>query len=149
MLKGEQRRSWRLKIAALVAAPLLAACDEQPDHLHKESTETLDRVDSCDMRRLFGNCVEYTLSELDDEYRKIVERACPSNRRGNLVGVYRIGARCPAENRVARCEDMIEEPSERFEYDKHYYRGMADGFSWEPENVRATCERLSGHFVPE
>ena len=138
-----------MRFVAIVSTLLLAACSGDSDDLREETAETLDRVDSCDMRRLFGTCVEYTLSELDDDYRRIVERACPSNRRGNLVGVYRIGTRCPAENRVARCEDMIEDSSERLEYDKHYYRGMAEGFSWEPENVRETCEYMSGHFVPE
>lgn len=138
-----------MRFVHIVSTFLLAACSGESDYLRQEKSESLDRVDSCDLRRLFGTSVEYTLSELDDDYRRIVERACPSNRRGDLVGVYRISTPCPAENRITRCEDMIEDPSERFEYDKHYYRGMADGFSWEPENVRATCEQISGLFVPD
>lgn len=149
MLTHEQRRSIGLKSTAVVGALLLAACCEEPVGPREETTDALDRIDSCDMRKLFGTCVEYTLSELDDDYRIIVERACPSNRRGNLVAEYRLNTRCPAENRVARCGDMVEDPSERYEYDKHYYWGTAAGFSWEPDNVRATCEHLSGHFVPE
>ena len=58
-------------------------------------------------------------------------------------------SRCPAENRVARCEGMIEDPAERYEYDKHYYTGTADDFAWEARNVQVTCENVSGHFVPE
>ncbi len=44
---------------------------------------------------------------------------------------------------------MIEDLAERYEYDKHYYVDTAVGYSWEPENVRVTCEHISGHFVPE
>jgi hypothetical protein len=44
---------------------------------------------------------------------------------------------------------MIEDPAERYEYDKHYYAGTADGYSWQPKNVQVTCEQISGNFLPE
>ena len=149
MLTHERCCSVRLNIAAVAGALLLTACGEDPEVLREETTYPLDRVDSCDMRNLFGTCVEYNLSELDDDFREIVERACPNNRRGNLVAEYLLNTRCPAENRVARCKDMVEDPAERYEYDKHYYQGTAAGYSWQPDNVRVTCEHFSGHFVPE
>ena len=101
------------------------------------------------MRVLFGTCVEYTLSELDDGYRAHVESACPDNRRGNVAGTYLKESRCPTENRVARCEGIIEDSTERYEYDKHYYTNTADGYSWEAKNVQVTCKQVSGHFIPD
>jgi len=44
---------------------------------------------------------------------------------------------------------MIEDPAERYEYDKHYYAGTADSYSWQPKNVQVTCEHVSGNFIPE
>ena len=46
-------------------------------------------------------------------------------------------------------EDMIEDPSERYEYDKHYYTNAADLYSWDTENVRITCESISGTFFTD
>ena len=89
------------------------------------------------------------MSELDEWYRENLARNCSVNRRGNLTGMYRQNLRCPKENRVARCEDIVEDPTERYEYDKHYYTGTADRYSWERHNVRVTCDHVSGHFVPE
>ena len=136
-------------IAAIVGALFLAACAKQSDRVPGGETELSGRVDSCDLRKVTGTCVEYTMNELDDWYRENLVRICPTNSRGDLVGIYRVGFRCPAKDRVARCEGMIENPAERYEYDKHYYAGTADGFSWGPENVRVTCEQQSGNFVPE
>lgn len=109
----------------------------------------VDRVDACDTRYLFGTCVEYTLSELGEWYREHVASACAQNRRGELTGRYVQDSRCPAENRVARCEDIVEDSAERYEYDKHYYVGTADRYSWDPKNVRVTCDNVSGRFVSE
>lgn len=89
------------------------------------------------------------MSELGDWYRENVARICPLNTRGSLTGTYRRDYRCPAENRVARCEGMIDDPEGPYKYDKHYYTGTADGFSWQAENVQVTCEQVSGRFVPE
>jgi hypothetical protein len=138
-----------VKIAVTSAALLLAACGGESDDSRKNESGLMDRVDSCDLREISGTCVEYTLSELDDWYREHVERACPSNRRGELAGKYMKDSRCPAENRVARCEGIVEDPSERYEYDKHHYFDTAEGYSWEPKNVQVTCEQVSGQFVPE
>lgn len=139
----------KVNIVAVVSALLLAACAGESDDLPKDETRLLGRVDSCDLRSVNGTCLEYTMSELGDWYRENVESTCPINRRAELVGTYRKGFRCPAKNRVARCEDMLEDPAEQYEYDKHYYVDTADGYSWKPENVRVTCEHVSGHFVPE
>ena len=137
------------KTAAIVLVLLVAACSRESEDLGEKEAAILDRIDSCDTRALFGTCVEYTLSELDGWYREHVENACPKNRRGELIGEYKKDSRCPAENRVARCEGMIEDPAERYEYDKHYYAGTADGYAWEAENVRVTCENVLGRFVPK
>ena len=139
----------KVNVIPIFGALLIAACDGEPDNLREDEAEFSGRVDSCDLRNVSGTCVEYTLSELDDWYREYVASACPNNRRGEIVGTYRQDFRCPAENRVARCEDMIENLAERYEYDKHYYVDNADGYSWEAENVRVTCEHVSGRFVPE
>ena len=117
--------------------------------LVEDAPPAADRIDACDTRRLFGTCVEYTLSELGDGYREHVASACASNRRGELSGRYVQNSRCPAANRVARCEDIVEDPSEAFEYDKHYYVGTADRYAWEASSVQATCEQVSGRFVSE
>jgi len=138
-----------MKFAAVVGALLVAACVGETDDLRKKEPASLSRVDSCDLRALFATCREYTLSELDDWYKDYVERACPQNRRGGLVGVYRKDSRCPAEDRVARCERIIEAPADQYEYDKHYYAGTADLYTWEARNVQVTCENVSGRFVPE
>ena len=139
----------KMNIVAVVSALLLGACGGESDDLREDATKSLGRVDSCDLRNVTGTCVEYTMSELEDWYRENVERTCSINRRGDLVGTYRKDFRCPAEKRVARCEGMIEDPAEQYEYDKHYYADIADGYSWKPENVQVTCEHVSGHFVPE
>lgn len=139
----------KFKTITIVSALLLTACGVESDGFRTDSPDSSDRVDSCDLRQVSGTCMEYTLSELDDWYREFVQSACPKNRRGLLAGTYKENARCPSESRVARCEDMIEDPAERYEYDKHYYAGTADGYSWQPANVQVTCKQLSGHFVPE
>ena len=92
--------------------------------------------------------MQYTLGELDDWEREYVERVCPKHRRGDLVGKYVKDSRCPAENRVARCEDIVGDPTEPYEYDKHYYRDTNELFSWKPESVAVTCDNASGQFVP-
>ena len=138
-----------MKIIAFMCGFLITACGNESDDLQTKPSDELSHVDSCDLRHLFGTCVEYTLSELDDWYLEYVETACPSNRRDKLIGTYEKDARCPSENRVARCEGMIEDPAERYEYDKHYYVGTANGYSWQPKNVQVTCEQVSGHFLLE
>ena len=138
-----------MKIIAFVSTLLLIACSTESDDFRTDESDSMGRVDSCDLRHVFGTCVEYKLTELDDWYREFAESACPRNRRGQLVGTYKKDARCPSENRVARCEGMIEDPAEHYEYDKHYYAGTADGYSWKPADVQVTCEQVSGHFIPE
>ena len=138
-----------MKIFAIMCGFLINACGNESDDLRTNNSDILSRVDSCDLRHVSGTCVEYTLSELDDWYLEYVESACPSNRRGQLIGTYKKDARCPSQNRVARCERMIEDPAQRYEYDKHYYVGTADGYSWQPKNVQVTCEQISGHFLLE
>ncbi len=134
---------------ALGSVLLVAACSGESDGVRDDDPGYEGRVDTCDLRALFGTCVEYSLSELGDWYRDHVEHACLKNRRGELFGVYRKDSHCPAEDRVARCEGMIEDPAERYEYDKHYYTGTAEGYAWETTNVKVTCENVSGRFVPE
>ena len=148
IVEGEVQ-TMRTTIVVVAGALLVAGCVGETTDSREQERGSLARVDSCDLRALFGTCREYELSELDDWYREYVESACPSNRRGDLVGVYRKETRCPTEGRVARCEGMIEDPAERYEYDKHYYAGTADGYDWEASNVRVTCEGVSGHFVPD
>jgi hypothetical protein len=138
-----------VKSIAIVSALLLTACGNESDDFRTGKSDILGRVDSCDLRHVFGTCVEYTLTELDDWYREYVESACPKNRRGQLIGAYKKDVPCPSENRVARCEGMIEDPAERYEYDKHYYAGTADGYSWQSTSVQVTCEQVSGHFIAE
>ncbi len=138
-----------MKIGATICALLLTACDNQPELFPADESPLLNRVDSCDLRKVFGTCVVYDLSEMGDWYVEYVESACPRNRRGDLFGEYRKSSTCPSENRIARCEGIIEDPSERYEYDKHYYAGTADHFSWKPADVQVTCEQVSGHFVLE
>ncbi len=138
-----------IKITATICALLLIACHNKSEVLPADKSDYSNRVDSCDRRNVTGTCVEYTLSELDDWYLEYVESTCAKNMRGQLIGTYKKSARCPSENRVARCEGMIEDPAERYEYDKHYYTGTADGFSWKPRDVQVTCEHVSGHFIPE
>lgn len=138
-----------VRAIAILGALLLAACGRESNDRPEDESKYLGRVDSCDLRSLFGTCREYTLNELDEQYRGYVRSACSENRRGNSVGVYRIDTRCPAEDRVARCEGMIEDASERYLYDKHYYANTADLYSWDPENVRQTCESISGEFFAD
>ncbi len=138
-----------MKIIAILCGILLTACGNESDDLRTTKSDILSRVDSCDSRNVSGTCVEYTLSELDDWYVEYVESACPRNRQGDLFGEYKKSSNCPSENRVARCEGMIEDPAEHYEYDKHYYAGTADGYSWKPADVQVTCEQVSGHFIPE
>ena len=133
----------------LACALLLAACGERSDNSAGGEQEFANRIDSCDQRYVSGTCREYTLSELGEWYREYVESACLSNRRGDIAASYQKGVACPAENRVARCLDFVEDPDERYEYDKHYYAGTAEGFDWEASNVRSTCEHVSGLFMPD
>lgn len=137
------------KIGATICVLLLTACDNQFENSPADEPALLNRVDSCDLRKVLGTCVVYELSELGDWYVEYVEDACPRNRRGDLTGEYKKSSTCPSENRVARCEGIIEDSSERYEYDKHYYAGTADLFSWKPADVQVTCEQVSGHFVLE
>jgi hypothetical protein len=138
-----------MKLIAIVSSVLLNACGNESDDFRTDRSDLLGRVDSCDLRHVFGTCLEYTLTELDDWYLEFVESACPLNRRGQLIGEYKKNVRCPSENRVARCEGMIEDPAERYQYDKHYYVDTAGGYSWQPADVQVTCERVSGQFELE
>lgn len=142
-----QNMSTKITLAACIV--VLTACNNRPDIPRRDLSDGSSRVDSCDLRALFATCREYELSELDDWYKDYVERACPKNRRGDRVGIYRKDSRCPAEDRVARCEGIIEDPAEQYEYDKHYYAGTADLYTWETRSVQVTCENVSGQFVPE
>ena len=137
------------KVLVLSCTLLLAACGESSDSGAGNEQEFMNRIDSCDRRYVTGTCLEYTLSELDEWYREHVESACSSNTRGDIVATYRKNTSCPTEDRVARCMDFLEDPDERYEYDKHYYAGTADGFDWEASNVRTTCEHVSGKFLPD
>jgi len=139
----------KMKNITIICALLLTICSNESYGVQIDKTDVLNRVDVCDTRNITGTCVEYTLSELDDWYQEFVQRACPRNKRGQLVGIYNKDARCPSVNRVARCEGIIEDPAERYEYDKHYYVGTADNYSWQPGSVQVTCSKVSGHFVPE
>jgi hypothetical protein len=138
-----------MKFIAITCFLLLTACSIESDELQGDKSNFPIRVDSCDLRIVFGTCVEYTLSELDDWYLKYVESACPKNKRGRFVGKYKKGYPCPSEGRVARCENIIEEPGERYEYDTHYYVDTAEGYSWEATNIQVTCKKVSGRYVPE
>ena len=138
-----------IKITTAACALLLIACDNKSEDFPIDMSDVSIRVDSCDLREVFGTCETYTLTEMDDRYLEYVESNCPRNRRGDLFGEYKKSSGCPSENRVARCEGIIENPAERYEYDKHYYAGTADGYSWKPADVQVTCEQVSGHFIPE
>jgi hypothetical protein len=138
-----------IKIAVTICALLLIACDNKSEVGPADKSNVSFRVDSCDLRKVVGTCEAYDLSEMDDWYVEYVKSGCPRNRRGNLFGEYKKSSNCPSENRVARCEGIIEDPTERYEYDKHYYAGTADGYSWKPADVQVTCEKVSGHFIPE
>ena len=137
------------KTSATIFALLLTACDGQPEIIPANESALSNRIDSCDLRKVFGTCVEYDLSEMDDWYVEYVESACPRNRLGNLFGEYKKSSNCPSEKRVARCEGIIEDTAERYEYDKHYYAGTADLYPWRPADVQVTCERVSGRFIQE
>ena len=138
-----------MKISATICALLLTACDNKSEIFLADESAHSNRVDSCDLRKVFGTCETYDLSEMDDWYVEYVVSACPKNRRGDLFGIYKKSSNCPSENRVARCEGITEDPTEPYEYDKHYYAGTADGYSWQPANVQVTCEHVSGHFLLE
>ena len=139
-----------LKTSATIFALLLTACDGQPEIILANESALSNRIDSCDLRKVFGTCVAYDLSELDDWYVEYVESACPRNRLGNLYGEYKKSSNCPSEKRVARCEGIIDDhPAERYEYDKHYYAGTEDLYSWPSANVQVTCEHVSGRFITE
>ena len=138
-----------MKITATICALLLTACDNKFEVFPADKATQSNRVDSCDLRKVVGTCEAYDLSEMDKWYVEYVERACPKNRRGDFFGEYKKSSNCPSENRVARCKGIIEDPAERYKYDKHYYAGTADGYSWKPADVQVTCEQVSGHFIPE
>ena len=144
LAKQFPQRTATLAIASI--AVVVAACSPEVPEPADANAVISEQVDSCDLRPVNGTCLEYTLNELDDWYRGTVERACKNHSRGDIVGKYTEYARCPSGNRVARCNNIIEFDSERYEYDKHYYTGTADGFSWQADNVRATCQALSGDF---
>jgi hypothetical protein len=137
------------RITATIFIFLLTACDNKPEISTADLSGVSSRVDSCDTRKLFGTCVAYTLAELDEWDVQYVESACPRNRRGDLSGEYKKNSDCPSENRVARCEGITDDPTEPYEYDKHYYAGTADGYSWKPADVQVTCEIVSGHFIQD
>ena len=138
-----------MKINATICALLLTACDNKSEISPADEPTLSNRVDSCDLRQVVGTCEVYDLGEMDDWYVEYVESACPRHRRGDLLGEYKKSSDCPSENRVARCEGIIEDPAERYEYDKHYYAGTADGYSWKPADVQVTCEHVSGRFIAE
>ena len=139
-----------MKISATICALLLTACDNKSEIFLADEPALLNRVDSCDLRKVFGTCLEYDLSEMGDWSVVYVESACPRNRRGYLFGEYKKSSICPSENRVARCEGIIDDhPAERYEYDEHYYGGTADLYSWPSANVHVTCEHVSGLFILE
>jgi len=138
-----------MRITATICALLLTACDNKSEVLPADKSVLPHRIDSCDLRKVFGICEAYDLSEMDDWYVEYVESACPRNRRSDLFGEYKKSSNCPSENRVARCEGIVEDPAERYEYDKHYYAGTADGYSWKPADVQVTCEQISGRFILE
>ncbi len=138
-----------MHVTASVCVLLLTACDSKLKTSVLDRSDLRNRVDSCDLRKVFGTCEVYDLSEMDEWYVDYVESACPRNRRGDLRGEYKTNSNCPSENRVARCEGIIEDPAERYEYDRHYYAGTADGFSWRPEDVQVSCKQVSGHFASE
>ena len=141
--------TYGMRIGATICALLLTACDNQSEISPADEPALLNRVDSCDLRKMFGTCLEYDLSEMGDWSVEYVESACPRNRRGDLLGEYKKNSICPSENRIARCEGIIEDHYERYEYDKHYYAGTADRFSWKSADVQVTCEHVSGHFELE
>ena len=138
-----------VKTAAVLSLFLFTACGDDSNDLQADKPDTSARVDSCDLRSVSGTCMEYTVSELDDWYQEYVESACPKHRRGQFNGIYKTNTHCPSENRVARCENIKEDVAERYEYDKHYYAGTADGYSWQAANVQVTCESISGDFLHE
>ena len=138
-----------MKYIAIIYALLLAGCDIQTNDSNGGSSKIPSRIDSCDLREVFGTCVEYSLNELDDWYLQYVEKACPKNRRERIVGKYKKDTSCPSANRVASCEGIIEDASEKYEYDKHYYVNTAENYSWKSANVQVTCKKVSGRFISE
>ena len=134
--------------AAITLVVLLTtACGNNSDESPAEQPSDRNQVDSCYLLSVSGTCVEYTLSELDDWDRSYVERACPKHKRGDIVGKYKKDSPCPSQNRIARCADVAEDPTEPYEYDKHYYVNTAEGYSWDPDDVRVTCAKLSGRYL--
>jgi hypothetical protein len=101
--------------AVVVVTLTIAACSAEPRGVPQSETGIPGRVDSCDLRGITGTCLEYTMSELNEWYRENLARTCSVNRRGNLTGIYRQNLRCPKEHRVARCEDIVEDPTEEYE----------------------------------
>ena len=101
-----------MQFIALKCALLPTACDNESDDFRADKSNVSSRVDSCDLGNVFGTCVEYSLSELDDSFLKHVESAYPKNKRGHFVSNYEVGSPYPSEDRVARCEGIIDALSE-------------------------------------
>lgn len=137
------------KITLTVCIVMLTACNNKTDIPRPDLSDGSSRIDSCDLRKVSGTCIAYTLADLDDWDAQYVESACPKNLRGDFSGEYKKNSDCPSQNRVARCEGITEDPSEPYEYEKHYYAGTADGYSWKPADVQVTCQNVSGHFVQD
>ena len=55
-----------MRLIAVTCVLLLPACETEFDDAHADKSRYPSRVDSCDLRAVFGTCVEYTLSELDE-----------------------------------------------------------------------------------
>ena len=149
VIQSLDRHTMIFKIIGIACVIVLTACDNRTDTPQEAQPEPASGVDSCDLRALFGTCVEYTLSELDEWYSEYVVTACPRNRRHQLVGKYQKDTPCPLQGRVARCEGIVEQPGERYEYDKHYYGNTAEGYPWDAANIQVTCNKVSGRYVPE
>lgn len=139
----------RRNLAGIVYALFLVACSDTSEVTPTGNTDASDSVDICDLRAVFGTCRAYDLSKLDDWYAGYVEKTCADNRRGDFAGVYVKKSSCPSENRVARCDSIVEDSAEHYEYDKHYYEGTADGFSWKRGDIQVSCNSMSGRFVPD
>ncbi len=75
-----------MKIGATICVLFLTACDNQTEIFPADELALLNRVDSCDLRKVFGTCLVYDLGEMGDWYVEYVESACPKNRRGDLFG---------------------------------------------------------------
>lgn len=138
-----------MRLIFFISIMLLAACEQLSDIKSHQTKNNETLVDICDTRKVNGTCLQYSVNHFSDWYKEYVKDSCPKYRRDTYGGVYVEKAKCPSENRVARCLNIIEDESEKYIYDKHYYTGVSEGFDWKPANIKETCENINGRFVKD